>query len=69
MCIEAENIENTFNEENKIEDTDREEMARRYYRTRSEAEAKRQRGDRIYYKPGYGYYIVRPKKRDWWNIS
>jgi len=41
-----------------------ETMARRYYGTRSEAESKRRKGERIYFKPGYGYYIVRPKQRD-----
>lgn len=69
MCVGAVNTKNSFNDGDKVENRGGEEMARRYYQTRSEAEAKRQRGDRIYYKPGYGYYIVRPKKRDWWNIS
>lgn len=40
----------------------------RYYKTRSDAEDKRRKGDRIYYEPGKGYYIVRPKKREWWEI-
>lgn len=41
----------------------------RYYRTRAEAEANRtRRGERIYYEPGYGYYIIRPKKREWWDL-
>ena len=42
---------------------------RRYYRTLAEAEQHRRKGERIYYKPGYGYYIVRPKKRrKFWNF-
>ena len=39
---------------------------RRYYTTRREAEAKRRKGERIYYAEGLGYYIVRPKQRKWW---
>ena len=39
-----------------------------YYRTRREAEAVRRKGDRIYYEPGMGYYIRRPKKRDPWSL-
>lgn len=35
----------------------------RYYRTWAEADSVRQKGDRIYYTPGKGYYIVRPQKR------
>ena len=45
------------------------DVARRYYRTWDSADSKRQKGDRIYYKAGMGYYIVRPKKpRQWWDI-
>ncbi len=40
----------------------------RYYRTRGEAEGNRRKGERIYYEPGCGYYIVRPKKRQWWDL-
>jgi len=36
---------------------------RKYYRTLAEAERHRGKGERIYYKPEYGYYIVRPRKR------
>lgn len=43
-------------------------MVRRYYRTRKEAEAKRRKGERIYYTPGKGFYIVRPKKRSSWDF-
>lgn len=32
-----------------------------YYKTRREAEDNRNKGERIYYLPGHGYYIVRPK--------
>lgn len=42
--------------------------ARRYYRTWEDAEAHRRKGQRIYYKPRNGYYIVTPKKRAWWDI-
>ena len=41
---------------------------RTYYTRRDEAEATRRKGDRIYYEPGAGYYIVRPHKRkDPWD--
>ena len=43
--------------------------ARRYYRTWEDAEAHRRKGQRIYYKPTDGYYIVTPKKRAFWDIS
>jgi len=65
--IETKDTENSFKDGNEVEDTT-EKMARRYYDTRSDAESKRRKGERIYYKAGEGYYIVRPKKRDWWNI-
>lgn len=42
--------------------------ARRYYKTWQDAESHRQKGDRIYLDPDYGYYIVRPKKRNFWDI-
>jgi len=45
-----------------------EEITRKFYQTRNEAEDERQRGERIYYKPGHGYYIVKMEKRDWWDI-
>jgi len=36
-----------------------------FYRTRQEAESHRtRRGERIYYKAGYGWYIIRPKYRE-----
>ena len=41
---------------------------RNFYKTWEDAEARRRKGQRIYYKPGYGYYIVTPKKRAWWDI-
>ena len=44
------------------------EKGRKYYQTRSEAETEREKGERIYYKAGEGFYLVRMKKRDWWNI-
>ena len=62
-----ENNENRFKNGNDLEDTS-EKMARRYYQTRSAAEENRRKGERIYYKPERGYYIVRPKKRNWWDI-
>lgn len=43
-------------------------VEREFFKTRQETEAKRQKGERIYYKPIKGYYIVKPKVRDWWNI-
>ena len=43
------------------------EVTRIFYQTRRETEDKRQRGERIYYKPGYGFYNVKMKERDWWN--
>lgn len=51
-------------------DDDYSQMARTYYKTWAEANSKRRKGDRIYYTPGrgLGYYIVRPKKRDIWDI-
>jgi hypothetical protein len=39
----------------------------RYYPNWAEANSRRQKGDRIYYEPGAGYYIVRPKKRNIWD--
>jgi hypothetical protein len=36
---------------------------RQYYKTWQEANAHRQKGERIYYKPKKGYYIVKPKKK------
>ena len=44
------------------------EVEREYYKTRIETEAKRQKGERIYYEPTKGYYIVKLKVRDWWNV-
>ena len=46
----------------------KDEKERRYYQTRNEAESERNKGERIYYKLGEGFYLVRPKERDWWNI-
>lgn len=34
-----------------------------YYPTWQEAESYRRKGEKTYYEPDYGYYIVRPKKR------
>ena len=68
MMGKGENTENCFKDANEVEDTDRGEMPRKYYKTRNEAEDKRTRGGRIYYKPGKGFYIVKPKKRNWCNI-
>ena len=36
---------------------------RTYYTQRVEAEDVRRKGDRIYFLPGLGYYIVRPHKK------
>jgi hypothetical protein len=42
---------------------------RTYYTRRDEAEAVRRKGDRIYYDPELGYYIVRPqRRRDSWGF-
>lgn len=38
-----------------------------YYSTKKEAEKRRRKGERIYFAPGLGYYIVRPKKRSFWD--
>ena len=42
---------------------------RDYYNTWSEANSKRQAGDRIYRKPGEGYYIVKPKKGNMFALA
>jgi len=65
-------LDKTQNENYKslnLEDDDCKQMVR-YYRTWAEANSKRQKGDRIYYQPGagYGYYIVRPKRRNIWDV-
>lgn len=40
----------------------------KYYSTRREAEAKRRKGDRIYFEPNNkGYYIVRPTSKAFWQ--
>lgn len=44
------------------------EMIRIFYQTRRGAEDKRQRGESIFYKPDHGYYNVKMKERDWWNV-
>lgn len=36
-----------------------------YFQTLEDAESRRRKGEKIYYKPGYGYYIVKLRKRDW----
>ncbi len=41
---------------------------RTYYTRRTEAEAVRRKGDRIYYEPGMGYYIRRPRRKDPWSL-
>jgi len=38
-----------------------------FYTTKREAESARRKGDRIYFVAGVGYYIVRPKKRGWFD--
>ncbi len=44
-------------------------MARKYYKTKSEALAARRKGDRIYYdSKKRAYYIVRPQKRSFWGF-
>lgn len=35
---------------------------RRYYHNLIEAENERKIGERIYYKPAQGYYIIKPKR-------
>jgi hypothetical protein len=37
--------------------------AKRYYETRKEVEAARRRGERVYYKPGKGYYLIKLRDR------
>lgn len=39
-----------------------------YYKTWEEAERHRIIGQRMYLNPTRGYYIVTPKKREFWNI-
>lgn len=37
-----------------------------YYKFRKDALERRNKGDRLYYKAGEGYYIIRPIKRGFW---
>ena len=39
---------------------------KKYYSSKAAAERNRRKGDRIYFAPGLGYYIVRPQKRGFW---
>lgn len=56
-------------EEEREENMSFKEGGRTYYRAWAEANAVRRKGDRIYYDPYLrAYYIVRPKKRAWWDI-
>ena len=41
---------------------------RTYYTRRTEVEAIRRKGDKVYYEPGLGYYIRRPRRKDPWEI-
>ena len=36
---------------------------RKFYRNRLQAEKNRRKGDRIYHKPGKGFYIRRPQEK------
>ena len=48
-----------------FENTESKQNDMTYYRTRQEAEAHRtQRGERIYYEAGKGWYIIRPQSRE-----
>ena len=38
-----------------------------YYTTKKEAEKHRRKGDRIYFAPTLGYYIIRPQKLGFWD--
>lgn len=38
---------------------------RRFYTKKKYAEEARRYNERVYYAPGYGYYIVRPRKSFW----
>jgi len=38
-----------------------------YYSTMADADRHRRSGERVYFAPGLGYYIVRPRKRDIWE--
>jgi hypothetical protein len=39
-----------------------------YYLNRANADTDRKKGDRIYYEPGKGYYLVNFKKRNFWGF-
>ena len=70
MCDEEKNTESGFKDEEKDEDmTTFKEGGKTYYTRKSEALQSRRKGDRIYYDADLkAYYIVRPKKRDFWEF-
>lgn len=57
------------NENYKCQDSESDDCNQmtKYYKSWAEANSKRQKGDRIYYQPGNGYYIVRPRKGNIWD--
>jgi hypothetical protein len=55
MGEKVEDTKKSLKDASKVEDTDKKEVARKYYNTRNEAESRRRKGERIYYKPGEGY--------------
>jgi len=40
---------------------------RTYYPTRLDAMANRQKGQRVYHKPGKGFYLSTPKRKTFWE--
>jgi hypothetical protein len=67
---EEENTESNFNDEEKYENMNIFKKGNKtYYTRKSEALESRRKGDRIYYDADLkAYYIVRPKKRDFWGF-
>lgn len=59
-------MEESISNENNKELENGKEMTnppRRFYRGRLQAEKNRRKGDRIYHKPGKGFYIRRPQEK------
>lgn len=42
---------------------------RKYYETNTDALLNRKKGDRVYLDPTLGYYLVTPKKIDFWGFD
>ena len=56
--------------EKALKEAEEKEKKIEYYPTLVEAEKHRKKGERVYYKPEHGYYIVRRKRRykDVWRM-